>query len=62
MTSMADLIKEVKDGSSTSGSKSSPYLSIKLPTYSGEPTENILVWIMQVKTIFAAQGIIDEKA
>ena len=60
MTSIAELIKTVKEDG-PSGPKPSSRLSVKLLTYSGEPNENVLVWIMQIKTIFQAQGIINEK-
>ena len=42
--------------SSTSGAK----ISVKIPTYKGEPNENVVVWLRQVKNIFHAQGILDE--
>src|SRR5579884_4246575 len=60
MTSMAELIKTVKEDG-PSGPKPSPCLLVKLPTYSEESSENVLVWIMQTKTVFLAQGITDEK-
>ena len=60
MTSMTELIKTVKEDD-FSDSKPSSHLSVKLPSYSEEPNKNILVWIMQVKTIFLAQEITDEK-
>jgi retrotransposon gag protein len=48
--------------SSSSGSSSAnaPKISIKIPTYKGEPNENVVVWLRQVKNIFHAQGIKDE--
>src|SRR5690348_6366179 len=36
-------------------------LSTKLPTYKGEPGENILMWVLQINSIFIAQSITDER-
>ncbi len=46
--------------SSSSSSTSCPKISIKIPTYKGEPNENVVVWTRQVKNIFHAQNIKDE--
>ena len=37
-----------------------PRLSTKLPTYRGEPSENIQMWSLQCSTIFAAQAITND--
>ena len=36
-------------------------LSTKLPTYKGVPGENILMWALQINSIFIAQSITDER-
>ena len=36
-------------------------LSTKLPTYKGEPGENILMWALQISSIFIAQSITDKR-
>jgi hypothetical protein len=38
-----------------------PKISVRIPTYKGEPTENALAWLLQVEGIFKAQGIKDEQ-
>jgi len=50
-------------GSSFSGSSSGniPKISIKIPTYKGEPNENVIVWLQQTKNIFHAQDIINKR-
>src|SRR5437763_5618307 len=32
-------------------------ISVKIPSYKGEPKENVVAWLLQVQTIFQAQGI-----
>ena len=36
-----------------------PRLNVKLPTYRGDPEENIYIWCLQLGSIFNAQGIDD---
>src|SRR5689334_19126292 len=36
-------------------------LSTRLPTYKGEPGENILMWALQVNSVFIAQNITNER-
>src|SRR2546421_11139791 len=36
-------------------------LSTKLPTYKGVPGENILMWALQINSIFITQSITDER-
>jgi hypothetical protein len=36
-----------------------PKIFVKFPTYKGDPSENVLAWLLQVRTIFRAQGIND---
>lgn len=38
-----------------------PKISVQIPSFKGEPGENVVAWLLQVMTIFAAQGIIDEQ-
>ena len=35
-------------------------LSTPMPSFEGKPQENIVAWLLQVETIFSAQGINDE--
>jgi hypothetical protein len=37
----------------------SPRIAVQIPIFKGEPKENVSAWLMQVETIFAAQGIND---
>jgi hypothetical protein len=37
-----------------------PKISVKIPTYKGESNENIVVWLLRVQSLFAAQGITDD--
>ena len=46
--------------SSGSGSVSSPKISVKIPTFKGEPGENVELWLRQIKNIMYAQGVKDE--
>jgi hypothetical protein len=60
-TATADKGKgSASSSSSGSSSVSSPKISIQIPTYKGEPNENVVVWLRQVKNIFHAQGIKEE--
>jgi Retrotransposon gag protein len=34
-----------------------PKFSLKIPAYRGEPKENVVVWLLQVRNLFRAQGI-----
>jgi hypothetical protein len=52
--------KGTASSSSSGSSHSTPKISIMLPKYKGEPNENVVVWLRQVKNIFYAQGIKDE--
>src|SRR5271170_2217269 len=36
-----------------------PKISVKIPAYKGEPKENVVVWLLQVRNLFRAQGIND---
>lgn len=36
-----------------------PRIAVQIPIFKGEPRENVAAWLMQVGTIFAAQGIDD---
>ena len=36
-----------------------PRIAVQIPIFKGEPRENVSAWLMQVETIFAAQGIDD---
>ena len=36
-------------------------LSTKLPIYKGEPGENILMWALQINSVFIAQSITEER-
>jgi len=35
-------------------------LSVQIPTFRGEPKENVVAWLLQMQTVFRAQGITDE--
>ena len=35
-------------------------IGVKIPTFKGEPHENIVAWLLQIQTIFLAQGLADE--
>ena len=35
-------------------------IGVKIPTFKGEPNENIVAWLLQIQTIFLAQGLVDE--
>ena len=35
-------------------------IGVKIPTFKGKPNENIVVWLLQIQTIFLAQGLADE--
>src|SRR5919205_2314598 len=34
-----------------------PKISIQIPTFRGDPQENVTAWLLQVETVFDAQGI-----
>src|SRR6185369_9110412 len=34
-----------------------PKISVKIPTYKGEPKENVAAWLLQCQSIFQAQGM-----
>src|SRR5271170_8084715 len=36
-----------------------PKISVKILTYKGESKENVVVWLLQVRNLFRAQGIND---
>src|SRR5688500_15141738 len=36
-----------------------PKISVKIPTYKGEPKENVAAWLLQCQSIFQAQGMTD---
>jgi len=36
-----------------------PKISVHIPIFKGDPQENVVAWTLQVVTIFAAQGIVD---
>ena len=35
-------------------------ISVRIPTFKGEPRENVVAWILQARTVFHAQNITDE--
>lgn len=35
-------------------------ISVQIPTFRGEPKENVVAWLLQMQTIFRAQGITNE--
>ena len=39
-------------GSMTGGATDTPKISIKLPTFKGEPNENVDIWLRQKKIFF----------
>src|SRR5215213_2249375 len=39
-----------------------PKISVRIPIYKGEPKENIVAWLLQVQTVFKAQGITSDAA
>ena len=38
-----------------------PRIAVKIPKYEGKVGENVLVWILQIKTILTARRITDEQ-
>ena len=52
---------ETAAGSMTRGTMDTPKISIKLPTFKGEPNKNVDIWLRQIKNIFHAQKIKKEK-
>jgi hypothetical protein len=36
-----------------------PKIGVKIPTYKGDPNENVVIWLLQVQNLFHAQGIVD---
>lgn len=36
-----------------------PKLSTPIPSFEGKPNENIVAWLLQLETLFSAQGITD---
>ena len=67
MSGFTTLVEGIaKQGQKTSetdaSSTAAPRISIKLPTYKGEPKENILVWLLQIQNIFETQGVTTDKA
>ena len=56
---MASLVTAIGK-QSTASFNQMPKISIKLPTYSRNPGENIWMWALQTKSIFMSQGITDE--
>ena len=39
----------------------SPKISVKIPMFKGAPKKNIIIWMLQVQNLFAAQGIVDNQ-
>ena len=37
-----------------------PKISVKIPTYRGDPKENVMIWLLQVQNLFMAQNLEDE--
>lgn len=35
-------------------------IAVQIPAFRGEPKENVVAWLLQVLTIFRAQGVTDE--
>src|SRR5436190_18569793 len=66
MKAFNDTIKALGKGTASGSSSSSspnvsaPRIAVKIPTFKGEPNENVVVWLRQVKNIFYAQGIKNE--
>src|SRR6185369_2537651 len=41
-------------------STSTAKIAVQIPAFRGEPKENVVAWLLQVLTIFRAQGITNE--
>jgi len=39
-----------------------PKIPVKIPIYKGEPNENVLVWLLRIESIFAAQNVTNNEA
>ena len=60
---LASLVTAISNQSTKSSNPTptpTPKINVKLPTYSGNPGENIWMWALQTKSIFMSQGITDE--
>ena len=57
-----DFMKAFKDSMKAlaPAKDAAPKLFIRIPTYRGEPNENVDMWLRQVRNIFHAQGIKEE--
>ena len=62
MNTFTDMVKDLVNAQqkTTGANVSTPKISVKIPTYKGEPGENVVVWLRQVKNLFHAQGLKDE--
>ena len=47
-------------GGSSSSTASIPKISLKIPTFRGEPGENVVVWLRQTKNVLRAQKVTDD--
>ena len=48
------------DSGTSSPPESSPKITLRIPTFRGEPGENVEVWLRQTKNVLRAQGITNE--
>jgi len=60
-TSQQNLVNALGTGGNTPNTNN-PKISVKIPSYKGEPKENIVAWLLQVQTVFKAQGITNDAA
>jgi len=61
-TSQENLTNALAAGGNNTNVPNNPKISIRIPSYKGEPKENIIAWLLQVQTVFQAQGITDDTA
>jgi hypothetical protein len=58
MTAFTDAINAITPATTTTATATpAPKISVHLPVYRGDPSENANSWLLQVKNIFRAQGI-----
>src|SRR5436189_28002 len=58
-TSQQNLVNALGTGGNTPNTNN-PKISVKIPSYKGEPKENIVAWLLRVQTVFKAQGITND--
>src|SRR5215467_1924412 len=60
VATLQQFVQRMAENNPGNATRAAPKISIKLPSYRGEPGENIYVWCLQLSAIFTAQGIENE--